>query len=283
MEAKEPKFISLEQYKMDGNFIESNNKTYTLFWDFDSRCVLFFKDKKIVYDLRNLFFVSVSDIANDGSVIIAGAYEKTDEKNGIIICNSKGEKQIFKYIDSRIVNVAISENGETAVFQTYNSMISEEYDNKLFIIDVINKKICSCFHCPLGWADGYQFFDNKIRLYFGKNYIDYSFTGECLEKEKLPTVKENPFDSFYDLESKYGLISEKSNKTDIEKFYQKYLQLSKEKMSPYIYGCIFRRLGELALLLGNKKEALLYFEKATEIYPGIGVKKRITALKKELC
>ena len=99
----------------------------------------------------------------------------------------------------------------------------------------------------------------------------------------MPTVKENPFDSFYDLESKYGLISEKSNKTDIEKFYQKYLQLSKEKMSPYIYGCIFRRLGELALLLGNKKEALLYFEKATEIYPGIGVKKRITALKKELC
>ncbi len=145
MEAKEPKFISLEQYKMDGNFIESNNKTYTLFWDFDSRCVLFFKDKKIVYDLRNLFFVSVADIANDGSVIIAGVYEKTDEKNGIIICNSKGEKQIFKYIDSRIVNVAISENGETAVFQTYNSMISEEYDNKLFIIDVINKKFAHVF------------------------------------------------------------------------------------------------------------------------------------------
>lgn len=42
---------------MDGNFIESNNKTYTLFWDFDSRCVLFFKDKKkyMTYEIYFLY------------------------------------------------------------------------------------------------------------------------------------------------------------------------------------------------------------------------------------
>lgn len=283
MKPKEPKFISLKQYEMDGNSIDSNNKIYTLFWDFDSRTVLFFKNNKIVYDLRNLFFVSTADIADDGSVIIAGAYDKTDEKNGIIICNPKGEKQLLKYIDSRIVNVGISENGKMAVFQTYNSMISEEYNNKLFIVDILQQKISSSFHCPLGWADCYQFFDDRIRLHFEKKYIDYSFAGECLEKEKLPTKEENPFDVFYDLESKYEKISDVSSKTDIEVIYNKYLQLSKEKMSPYTYGYIFRRLGELSLLMGNKKDALSYFEKAVEMYPGIGLKRKITALKKELC
>jgi len=282
MKAKEAKFISLEKYKMDGHCIDSNNKVYTLFWDFDSRTVLFFKDKKIVYDLRNLFFVSTADIANDGSVIIAGAYEKTDEKNGIIICNANGEKQIFKYIDARIDTVGISEDGKIAAFQTCNSMISEEYSNKLFIVDIASKKIISSFHCPLGWAECYEFFKDKIRLHFNELYIDYSLNGECLEKEKIPLPKENPFDIFYDLESKYTAISKTSNKTDIEIFYEKYLQLSKEKLTPYTYGYIFRRLGELSLFLDNKKNALTYFEKAIEIYPGIGVKKKIASLKKEL-
>lgn len=282
MKAKEPKFTTLEKYKIDGNCIESDNKAYTLFWDFDSRTVLFFKNKKIVYDLQNLFFVSTADVANNGSTIIAGAYDKTDEKNGFIICNSKGEKQIFKYIDSRINNVGISEDGKFAAFQTFNSMISEEYSNKLFIIDVQNEKILSSFHCPLGWADCYQFYDDKVRLHFKEKYIDYSLTGECLEKSKIPTKKENPFDIFYSLEAKYENISEESSKSDIEAFYKNYLQISNEQLTPYTYGCVFRRLGELALLLENKKDALTYFEKATEIYPGIGVKKKITTLKKEL-
>ena len=80
MISKEPKFISLDKYKMDGHYLESNNKTFSLFWDFDSRTVLFFKNKNLVYDLRNLFFVSTADIANEGSTIIAGAYEKMKKR-----------------------------------------------------------------------------------------------------------------------------------------------------------------------------------------------------------
>lgn len=282
MISKEPKFISLDKYKMDGHYLESNNKTFSLFWDFDSRTVLFFKNKNLVYDLRNLFFVSTADIANEGSTIIAGAYEKNEEKNGIIICNNSGEKQIFKYIDARIFNVGISEKGDFAVFQTYNSMISEEYDNKLFVVDILNKSICTGFHCPLGWANYYEFFNDRVRLHFDKESIDYTFYGECLEPKKLPVKKENPFDTFYYLESKYDSISEKSSRTDIEYFYREYLKISKEQLTPYTYGCVFRRLGELSLLLENKKDALTFLEKATELYPGIGVKKKISTLKKEL-
>ena len=282
MKAKEPKFIVLEKYDITGHCIYSNNKTYMLAWDLSENSLVLLKNKEPVVNFSNLLLVSNGDVSDNGIAIIAGVKNREDKESEILVFNEKGIMLFSRHVKARIYNVGISTDGSFVAFQTFNSMISEEDDNKLFIADIKKQEILSRFHCPLNWADCYQFFDNKIRLFFGRKSIDYSFYGECLENKKIPEEKENPFDVFYDLEEKYSIISEKSKKTDIEDFYQKYLQLSKEKMTPYTYGCIFRRLGELSLYLGDKNNALTYFEKATELYPGIGVKKKILSLKNEL-
>lgn len=284
VQTKEVKFISLDKYNLVGHSITSNNNEYSLCWDLGSRTVIFFKNNNIVYDLRNLFFVRTSDVANNGTSIIVGGYNRDDKEDGMLICNEKGEKLFSKYIKAKIFNVAISDDGKTAAFQTYNSMISEDDSGKIFIVDIFEKKITSIFHCPLGWPSQYQFFNAKrtIRLYFESQFIEYTYDGECLEKDKLPIVKKSPFDIYYDLEEKYSEISNDSDKVIIQSFYDNYLSISSEKLTPHVYGVVFRRLGELSLILENKKNALFYFEKANEVYPGIGVKKKIVELKKSI-
>lgn len=186
MKKKEPKFISLDKYDITGNCIYSDNRTYMLAWDLSENSVVLLKDKELVVDFRNLLLVSNGDVSDNGISIIAGVKNRENKECEILVFNEKGKKLFSRQVKARIYNVGISTDGNFVAFQTFNSMISEEDDNKVFIADIKKQEILSSFHCPLDWADYYQFFNNKIRLHFGRKSIDYSFYGECLETKKLP-------------------------------------------------------------------------------------------------
>lgn len=188
MKAKEPKFITLDKYNITGHCIYSNDKVYMLSWDLSENSVVLLKHKELAVNFRNLLLVSTGDVSNNGISIIAGAKNREDKESEILVFDEKGSKLFSRQVKAKIYNVGISSNGRIVAFQTFNSMLSEEDNNKLFIADVIRQDILSSFHCPLDWADCYQFFDDKIRLYFGKKSVDYSFDGECLEPKKIQTA-----------------------------------------------------------------------------------------------
>ena len=184
MKAKEPKFVSLDKYDITGHSIFSSNKKYMLVWDLGEKNMILLKDKALSFTSQSLL-VSVGDVSNTGVSIIAGTQNREDKESEVVIYAEKGERLYSKCIKARIYNLAIDQEGKIAVFQTFNSMISEDDNNKLFIIDISKNTIRASFHCPLGWADCYQFFDDKIRLHYGRKHIDYALDGECLEKKKL--------------------------------------------------------------------------------------------------
>ena len=184
MKAKEPKFIALDKYDITGNCICSNNKTYMVAWDLGEKTFILLKNKELSYAMKNLL-IFAGDVSDNGFVIVAGAQNREDKESEVAIYEETGGRLFSKQVKAKVYNLGIAPDGKKAVFQTFNSMISEEDNSKLFVIDVTKNEVTAVFHCPLGWADCYQFFDDKIRLHFGRKHIDYSFCGECLESKKL--------------------------------------------------------------------------------------------------
>lgn len=278
---KKEEFFNFKKLDFFGKCIESENQIYKLCWSMSERSVLFFKNEEILFSFENLFFVKSCDVSNNGYSIIAGGYDNDANSHNIIVCNEYGEIIFKTKIKSRIYNTKISDDGKYVVFQSYNSMLSEDDSGKIFLFDLSNNSEISRFQCALGWPNDYVFLENKkyLRLIYDNQSIDYDFYGNCLELDKLPKKEQNPYDIFYELENTYSDINEKTSKDLLEKFYIQYLEISKEDFTPHVAGVTFRRLGELSMKLGNINDALLFFEKADVIYPKIGVKKIIKKLK----
>ncbi|MCI6478549.1 MAG: DUF5711 family protein [Candidatus Treponema excrementipullorum] len=277
---KKSSYTTLKQYELFGRSIKSANELYLLFWDLYSTNILLLKDEVVLYNLKSCITITAGDISDNGISVVAGY---NNNKNYVCIYDEKGNELSSISIEARIFNIVISNDGEIIVFQTYNSMISENDSNKIFIFDIKDKRILSKFTCPLGWPTDYDFPHQKdiIRLFFDKKFIDYDLNGKCLEENKLPVVEKTPFEIFYETESEYLKISSTSTKQQVQDIYSKYKRISEKQLTPHILGVTFKRLGELSLLLKDNENALLYFEKANEIYPKIGVKKKIIALKKK--
>ena len=281
---KKAEFKSLKQFNSFCKFIVSDNNLYTLYWELDGKKLFLFSNNEILYTIDNLFFVKNADISNNGYIIVSGSFNKNEDEEYVVIFNPQGEKQFNTSVKTRIFNLAISHSGETCIFQTCNSMISEEDNGKIVIIDITNKRIISKFESPLGWPDSYVFYENnkQVLLEYNNNNILFSFFGEFLEPNKIPEKQLSPYDIFYSLETSFAQISESTEHNIIQNLYNQYYSICYSDFTPNVASLTYRHIGELALLLNKKIEALDFFEKAININPKIGLKKKIAELKATL-
>jgi tetratricopeptide (TPR) repeat protein len=275
-------FLDLDRIGFFESCAYSEDKRYIVGWSSSRSKVVILHDevvKHVIEDIKRPFYGAIS---NNGICVIVDYISQGSNESDIFIYNENGILQFVVHVLSLIDNTGISRNGAYIACQTCNSSVSDIDSGKLIVIDTNGKKVLSKFRVCLGWPDSYTFFceENKIRCHFKEQYIEYSFAGICLEPQKIPVDEENPYDIFYDLEQKYSVITDKTSKKKLEDFLEGYGKLLKEDLSPYTLGTCYRRLGELSLLVDDKRKALEYLEKATEIYPKIGVKKKIAELKK---
>lgn len=281
---KKIEHISLKNIGLFGNCITSNNQKYKLCWGLDTRQIALLENEEYVFTIDNLFYVTNADIAENGTVIVSGSYNKESKSDTILICNKLGEKIFSQKVNSKIYNLSISESGNFCIVQNFNSMTSESDSGKLFIIDVVNQKIISKFVSVLGWADDYKFCEeeDKIQFIYSDNTIEYSLQGECLEPNKIPIPKKSNYEIFYSLEREFQKISNKTSINKIKELYDEYYRISNSEFTPNVASLTFRHLGELALMLDDKTNALIFLEKAISINPKIGIKKKISELKKNV-
>ncbi len=284
LSVKKTEYISLKNIGLFGKCITSNNKKYKLCWGLDTRQIALLENEEFIFTIDNLFYVTNADIAENGTVIVSGSYNKESKSDTLLICNNLGEKIFSKKISSKIYNLAISESGNLCVVQNCNSITSESDSGKLFTIDIINQKIISKFTSALGWADNYKFYEEekKIQFIYSDNTIEYSLQGECLEPNKIPIPKKSNYEIFYSLEREFQKISDKTSINKIKELYNEYYGISNSDFTPNVASLTFRHLGELALMLDDKNNALTFLEKAISINPKIGIKKKILELKKDV-
>lgn len=224
-------------------------------------------------------------VANNGNFIV-NDWLFTDSLKGIFFAFDKmGNVLIQKSFNANLHDNGISEDGNFAVCQTCNS--NNEDSSILTIFDLTEKKVLSQFVPITGWAKDYNFdiINNRIHLLYnnGECYR-YDLSGTLLDKEKWELKcgnTDNPFELRIIAEQKIEELEKKPDGDSIEKINNLLLKAIKcdLKNYPNEKAMIYRRLGEVCLILNREKQAIDYFEKAIKLYPKVGLKNKLNKLK----
>jgi hypothetical protein len=236
------------------------------------------KDNRVIYKktLRRPMDAAVND---SGVVACCDALE--ENMTGQFYCFDPMGSVIFIYKATANLGIcAVSADSTLAFFETYGSEASDS--NSMFVVDLIAKCILHKFIRP------YPF--NKVEIDTGEKTLAltnaYGFVFIC-DFEGRQTNKEEYEIVVIDrgtLSQKIRLYEGKSREEQLKSsvYLDWLIQSLKDGETLHVYGAawLHRRLGELNEELGKQSVAVKHFEKALEINPKIGVKRRLEALKK---
>ncbi len=115
----------------------------------------------------------------------------------------------------------------------------------------------------------------------------YSFDGDLIDKKKWDDFrrdKSSAFEIFFEAERKYKETRKISLKEASEIISLLNLALEKGDFDDYprYKARTFRILGEIAETFNKLDEAIKYYQQAIDIYPRVGVKKKLRDLQKKL-
>jgi hypothetical protein len=220
-------------------------------------------------------------VSNNG-IVVCCDWLNSDELIGkFMIFNNIGELLFAKKTFANLGVCGISNDGKIALFETYDSETDE--GNKIFIIDVESKKIIKKIERPsLFNKVTIDTSSERIKLIDNRNFIfEIDFDGNQINKEE------------YEMQIMVtGSILDKlwfySLKPDEVKFQDsEYLILLENALldqdASYSYGFdkLYRCIGEYYDANGNIMMTIEYWEKAVEINPKVGIKRKLDALKKK--
>ena len=220
-------------------------------------------------------------VSNNG-ISICCDWLNTDDLEGKFIVFDQTGKLIFsKKTTANIGSSGISDDGEIAIFETYNSK-TEDAD-QIFVIDTVQCKAISMFNRPISFNNTQ--IDTKkglIKLIDNRKFIyEVDYSGNQTNKEQYDNQILNK-GSIYD---KLWFYSEKPNE---EKFQDKnYLEIlykaTKDNDTKYSFGLdrIYRMIGEYFEANNDVVKTIEYWERALEINPKVGVKRKLDKLKKQ--
>lgn len=211
-------------------------------------------------------------------------------KSKIYVISPTGENLINKTFNGNMFNSDISASGNYLACQTAHNQNSSD-GNLLTIFDIFEKKELFSKNPVTGWADEYVFVEDAPK--FGVLHKDigtyyYDINGNFLDEERYD--EEQLSCNKYEIVILKAQDVLKSSDLDI-KSAQKVINAIKHALDILPKGehhyvswaaLAFKIQGVAYEFLGNKVESLYSFEKALELNPKIGVKKKIDKLRKIL-
>lgn len=218
----------------------------------------------------------------DHGVLICSDWKNANELTGeFMIFDSNGTKIFSRHTTANLGNSAISEDSKIAIFNTLAS--DTEDSGKMFIVDVQKREIVESFSNPYT-----VFFKAKIDtgnqriLIIDKREFGYeiNYKGEQTNKHEYEEEVMSK-GSTYDKLFIYDGRPEELNFNDAS-YVQLLIQALDEKDVQISYGLanINRRIGEYYEANKDLLKAIEYYQKAIEVNPKIGVKKRLEKIKK---
>jgi Tetratricopeptide repeat len=225
-------------------------------------------------------------VANNGSFLIEEWHFGSEMSGTLFVFLASGEKLLQRHVNANIFNSDISADGNLAVMQTCNGPNSDA--NLLIFFNLESRSELFAFPPHIGWADGYQFEKNPIRLFVSKKHLGsfrYDGTGRfldeknywkaCLNSEDLHATlrvvgEKLKTDSLQKNEAEEALVALKSKK------------FQSDQNDIAINSTALRYLGQIYENQNNLNAALLAYENALKLNPKVGVKPRIALLKKKM-
>ncbi len=232
------------------------------------------------------FFVS-----NNGNFIFFVANDLDKLKGTFYAMNKSGEVLIKKKYNALIDNIGLSPEGNFAVCSTNNS--NSRKDSCTFsFFDLCDKTLL--WQMDGGGSDFYEINEAEKKIYLKYRRLTgkyaYDFSGSFLDEEKLAKDSLehtlNNTDGCYFVDKAKEEFSKLKSKVTIEnaKNITELLDTAFKRGfhdSPYYTGWAYRIKGEIDEALNDEIEAIKNFEIAFNLYPKIGIKKRLKELKEK--
>lgn len=221
-------------------------------------------------------------ITNKGIVICADWLNTTSLAGRFLVIDSIGAEIFSKKTTANIGNLAVSLDSKTAIFETHSSESSD--GDKIFVIDIEKKELYKKFDKIVSFKKAFIKNDiNRIKLQDYRGFtIEIDFDGNQTNKE-----------DFENQVLKQGTIQDKlylyQAKPDAEKLSDiNYLNLLNnalnDKDAKYSFGLdnLYRKLGEYYESNHQIEKAIESWEKAIDLNPKVGIKRKLDILKNKL-
>lgn len=272
-----------------GLYSRSPNGRYTIVWRDGSSSRDSSDGRYVLLDGKKLVVDGTMQRPNDGKVADNGTFILNDwrfltDLSGIFWAfRSDGSLILSRSFSANLFNNGLSADGTLACCQTCNS--ASEDSAILAVFDLVAGTEISAFSAESGWANDYEFppGSGTVRLHYANNggAYGYTLTGEFIEREKWIAARLKSGDLYVVKRS----MEEVGNRPDPD--------LAKRLIASVDVGLRsqnwqddrsqafgWRLRGEILEATGAVVEALKCYEKALELNPKIGIKRRAEQLKK---
>ncbi|TZF83916.1 hypothetical protein FW774_10695 [Pedobacter sp. BS3] len=238
------------------------------------------KDNKLLFK-KKLQRPNDCFVNNDGTVIVCDWLNSGALTGKFFVFSTTGEELFSKKTTANLGNCAISDNSQIALFETHNSDTND--GDKIFIVDIPNKQIIRKFERPASFNNAIIDTENKrIRLKDHRGFVfEIDFEGNQTNAEEY----ENHILTKGSVYDRLWVYAEKPDETKLKD--PKYLELLNkaltDKDASYSFGKdkIYRMIGEYYEANADIPKTIENWEKAIQINPKIGVKRKLDSLKKQ--
>lgn len=293
-------FVKIPSISFFGEYKTSPSGVWLICWsDSDSqsstaghrysghgRYVLYNKQDEQIVTQGKLERPNNGHVANNGTFSIEDWHFGDDLSGTFYVMSSSDMVLVKKTYSANIYHSALSENGVLAVCQTANA--PGEDGNILTGFSITESRELFRMAPPSGWADTYQFEEQKIHIgfvYKGLGTFFCNAKGELLDPDALENARLKSRSHSIAVGAAEEIVkSETSSNQSLEKAIKATARVLKAGAGKdeYLEARAFKVNGLAHERLGNEVEALSSFNAALAINPKIGVKRKATAIQKRL-
>lgn len=249
----------------------------------------------LLYDLANKRITTRGKVErpNSGHVANNGTFSIEDWMNSgsligtFNVFSSSGESLFKETLQANILNSGISKNGLLAVCQTANNPNGDD-GSVMLAVDIQNKSKLFKINPEIGWADDYDFDEDKLLVKvivkdIGK--FSYDRHGNFLDSKNYLEARLNSKLYYVAILACDEIIKEDNISMELANtvFDSATKALANGGAEDKNYKPMAIKVQGLAqLAMGNETEALKCFDEAMHINPKIGLKRKADSLRKKL-
>ncbi|WP_418262898.1 tetratricopeptide repeat protein [Flavobacterium faecale] len=274
-------FIGITNFSPNNLFGVSCNPGYNDNDKWFNGKIAVFNNKKLLFK-KDLKRPNNCALSNNG-VTICCDWLSSDKLSGkFYVFDINGNEIFHLETQANLGSCCISENGEISVFETYNS--DNEDGNNLFIIDIAKGSIINKIKKPISFSKAIINTEVRtIELISKSEFIfEIDFDGQQVnlqeyKKKLLDKGSTNDILLYYSnlpneikfQDEDYLAVLEKATKNG-----DSFISLRNEK--------VYREIGDFYEVSGYVERAIKYWQKAIEINPKVGIKKKLNKYKANL-
>jgi hypothetical protein len=221
-------------------------------------------------------------VSNEGIVICCdwNSYDGLDGR--FLIFDTTGKQLFSKKTNANLGTCAISDDSKIAIFETHNAQNND--GNKVFIVDVELKKLIQTFEriCVIDTT----IIDTANKIIKFIDNRGFVFETDFEGKQTNVSEYENQVMTMGSVSDRLWLLE--NNPDEIKFKNDSYLELLNkallDKEASYSFGQdkIYRKIGEFYESTGNTIKTIENWDKAIQINPKIGIKRKLDILKRKL-